>query len=131
MDFKRFNNAVQERIAEYVLLMVPKGEEYSRKGDRLHNFKVAGRIDGITPEKALRGMDLKHRTSIADIIDDIEEGKLPSLKVLAEKMNDSHVYLHLLEALIVERIEMPGAARVEAGETDTYFKAFDEDIRDA
>ena len=50
-------------------------------------------------------MDLKHRTSISDIVDDIDNGKLPSREKLAEKMNDSINYLLLLEALIVERLD--------------------------
>ena len=129
MELERFNNVVKDRVAECLALLVPKGEEYSRGGDRLHNFKVAGRIEGISPERALRGIDLKHRASIMDLVDDIEEGKLPSMKLLAEKMTDSINYLLLLEALIVERVEAgehpdvilrSGVAVIEGEGKDAY-----------
>ena len=50
-------------------------------------------------------MDLKHRVSLMDIVDDLEKGILPSQKTLDDKMDDLHNYLLLLEGLIVERMD--------------------------
>lgn len=95
------------------LMLCQKNEEYSRNGDKLHNFKQAARIDNESPERALWGMMKKHLVSIQDIINDINymyetidhdtEIKLPSEKILAEKIGDTINYIVLLEALITER----------------------------
>ena len=103
MDHKDFDDVVGNRVKESLALLLPKGEEYSRDGDRLHNFKRAAGVQGCSPEKALIGMYTKHLVSVLDMVDDIDKGKVPCGKVLAEKMNDSHNYHYLLEGLICER----------------------------
>ena len=100
MKQEDFNKVVDEVMAACSETLAPKGEEYSRNGDRLHNFKVAGLMQNISPEKALGGMMAKHLVSIMDIIDDpdgVQE------KVLYEKTQDAINYLILLTALIRER----------------------------
>jgi hypothetical protein len=84
--------------------MSGKNLEYSRNEDKLHNFKVASRVLGCTPEYALLGMATKHFVSVLDIVNDINNhNRLPSEGVLIEKITDSINYLVLLEALIRER----------------------------
>ena len=73
MNVTRFDwlvNRQCERIKNSLLI---KGEEY-RAGDVdvFHNFKRAGFRRGITPEKALDGMLLKHEVSIGDIINNLD-----------------------------------------------------------
>jgi len=105
MNETDFLKLVKERQAKCYALLVKKSGEYSRNNDKLHNFKMAARMEGKSPEEALRGMWMKHLVSIMDIIDDIEiRGGWPDAFVLAEKLDDNHNYLHLLEALIVERM---------------------------
>jgi len=104
MDCQTFNEIVKERLEKCTALLVPKGEEYARNGDRLHNFKVTARIDGETPEKALWGMWKKHITSVKDMIDDVENGKIPTDKMLDEKICDMINYSLLLEGLFKERM---------------------------
>jgi hypothetical protein len=87
--------------------MCTKSSEYARGDDKLHNFKSAAKEDNITPIEALRGMDLKHRTSIRDMLDDYatkkgSEIKYPK-KVWMEKVTDHINYCLLLLALIKER----------------------------
>lgn len=97
---------VQPRFELCLNLMCgSKDKEYSRNGDKFHNFKIAAAMDGITPERALRGMWLKHLISIKDIIDDLDIGILPDQKILDEKITDNINYLLLLEGLIKERSE--------------------------
>jgi len=96
---------VKTRLEACQNLLIPKGEEYSRNGERLHNFKRAGRIDNEAPERSLWGMYKKHLVSVMDMIEDIEQGILPDHAIMAEKMNDSINYHLLLEGLITERLQ--------------------------
>ena len=82
-----------------------KGNEYARE-DRLHNFKVAARIDDTTPEKALKGMSLKHIVSVFDLISDTDKKPYKWTKeIIDEKIGDSINYLYLLKALLYERLD--------------------------
>ena len=101
MSPEDFAAIVRRRLIRCEFVLVPKGQEYSRGGDRLHNFKRAAAIEKTTPEKALIGMAMKHIVSIMDMVDDLPA--LPTDEVLAEKFTDAHNYLLLLEALIEER----------------------------
>ena len=105
MTPERFEQIVDARLAHCQKVLTAKGEEYSRDGDRLHNFKKAGRKLGETPEAALLGMNVKHTVSIDDIVTDLEAGELPTTKALDEKISDAINYLLLLEGLIVERLD--------------------------
>lgn len=107
MNHERFRKVSEERVTTCLATLNSKGEEYSRAGDRLHNFKKAGRRQGCTPERALVGMWEKHLTSIDDMIEDLEDGKLPSHHVIDEKFTDAINYLLLLEGLLVERMTQP------------------------
>lgn len=100
-----FNEIVEGQCAHIKSVLASKGKEYSR-GDRLSNFKTGGRIINDTPEHALMGMKLKHDVSVIDIVDDLEQGNLPTYGVLSEKIGDSINYLILLKALIIERLEI-------------------------
>lgn len=80
-----------------------KGGDYSRDGDRFHNFKVAAAVDEETPERALWGMWKKHMVSLKDIIDGTAAGKVPTEAVLKEKIGDTINYMLLLVGMIEER----------------------------
>jgi hypothetical protein len=105
MDVKTFNNLVDERIENCRKTLVLKGEEYSREGDRLWNFKSAARHRKTTPEDALMGMRVKHDVSIEDIVAGLAQGKIPSRETVHEKIGDEINYMLLLEGLIEERRE--------------------------
>lgn len=103
MNDDRFKSIVEGSIAHIRHSLVVKGKEYSR-GDRLSNFKRAGKLSHSTPEMSLRGMLTKHIISIYDMIDDLAE-KPTSLDLLTwdEKIGDTINYMILLKALIYER----------------------------
>jgi hypothetical protein len=103
MTNEDFEVLLDQRLIAMKETLGSKGQEYGR-GDRLHNFKMAGRKRGITPEQALMGMKVKHDVSVDDIVDDIDRGILPSEALLNEKIGDSVNYMVLLEALVKERI---------------------------
>lgn len=105
MTTKDFMDLVIKRFAVCSsLLHGDKDAEYTRNNDKLWNFKQAGTLMESSPEFALKGMWVKHIVSIFDIIDDLEEGKLPSNKVIEDKFSDMINYTLLLEGLIQERI---------------------------
>jgi hypothetical protein len=104
MNQEDFNDLVDARFFVCRTSLGQKSNEYSRNGDKLHNFKRAGAMLSCTPEEALLGMVAKHQISIMDIVDDIADGLLPTDEKLSEKMTDSINYLLLLEGLIRERL---------------------------
>jgi len=105
MTPERFKMLVEGRLDHCLEVLTAKGHEYSRDGDRLHNFKTAARKRGVAPEEALLGMMVKHEVSIEDIARDAGRGVYASKDVLAEKIGDAINYLLLLEGLLVERVE--------------------------
>lgn len=113
MNAEDFNKIVAARMAWCNKTLCAKGDEYARDGDRLWNFKAAGRKLNCHPAKALAGMMVKHTVSVDDIIDGLARGIVPPRELVAEKIGDSIDYLLLLEGLIEEaRGEVP-----EVGDT--------------
>lgn len=108
MNQETFDRIVEDRCRLIKNILASKAKEYAR-GDRLHNFKRAAGFLGKTPETACWGFAMKHITSIADLVDDIElHGSIPSSEVVHEKLGDAINYLILLEALVWERLAEDG-----------------------
>lgn len=114
MDIQTFNKLVDYIVEERIKkVMCSKSAEYARGGDKLYNFKRSAEIDGITPIEALRGMDLKHRTSINDMLDDLDKGiqniNPPTTenikKLWEEKLTDHINYMILLWGLLAEQYD--------------------------
>ena len=101
MRTEQFENVINNRIETCKSVLCSKAEEYATD-DRLHNFKMAGKLQKCTPVKALGGMMSKHTVSVYDLIDDYEQGKAISKEMWAEKIGDSINYLLLLTALLEE-----------------------------
>ena len=106
MNAKDFDEIVAARMAWCNKTLCAKGDEYARDGDRLWNFKVAGRKLDCHPAEALAGMMIKHTVSVDDIIDGLSRGIVPPKEIVAEKIGDSINYLLLLEGLIEEERQM-------------------------
>lgn len=102
MNSLTFNEVTERRLQECIDVMCRKSDEYSTECDKLHNFKVAGALQGCSDIKALGGMMCKHTVSVYDLINDFENGKNISLGLWNEKIGDSINYLLLLNALVVE-----------------------------
>lgn len=98
----KFDEVLEARLKKARETLAFKVKEYATEADRFHNFRVAGRIAGVTPEKALYGMWLKHIVSVIDIIENpfnLDEA------LIDEKIGDCVNYLLLLEGLLKERYE--------------------------
>lgn len=101
MTSDKFTEVISDRIQKCLDVLCKKADEYATS-DRLHNFKVAGKIQNCTPIKALGGMMCKHTVSVYDLINDFESGKNVPVELWDEKIGDSINYLLLLTALIHE-----------------------------
>lgn len=99
MNTKTFNQHLADMQMISVDTLKAKAAEYATDGDRLHNFKVAAAIEGITPKQALGGMMAKHTVSVYDMIG---TGNTYPLELWEEKIKDSINYLFLLWALVNE-----------------------------
>ena len=119
MNAKDFDEIVAARMAWCNKTLCAKGDEYARDGDRLWNFKAAGRKRNQHPAQALAGMEVKHDVSVDDIIDGLARGIVPPKEMVAEKIGDSINYLLLLEGLIEEERQKGE----EAPEMNAAFKA--------
>ena len=104
MTFETFNSLVDYIVEERIKhIMCSKSTEYARGDNKLYNFFRSAEIDGITPLEALRGMDLKHRTSISDMLDDLNKGKVFTQSLWEEKLTDHINYTILQWATLAEQ----------------------------
>lgn len=104
MTEDEFDYLVENRCNKIGKTLIEKGKEYRRNNDPLHNFRVAAKVGNTTEEKALWGFATKHYVSFLDMLNDIEQGKLPAEAYVDEKIGDLINYLILCEASIKEKI---------------------------
>ena len=99
-----FDQIVQNRIGKIQSILIDKAKEYATLTDRYHNFNVAGKILGTTPERALIGMWMKHLVSVLDLVEwlDFQPEKLTE-EIIDEKIGDAINYLILLEGMLQSR----------------------------
>lgn len=102
MTGERFNGILKNTISRCMGVLTAKSEEYASDCDRLHNFKVAAELQGVTPITALAGMMAKHTVSVYDLVAHFELGFAVSRELWDEKIGDSINYLLLLTALLEE-----------------------------
>jgi hypothetical protein len=98
-----FDVILKARINAINKTLVKKSVEYQRNEDPLHNFNRAAVLGNTIREKALWGFALKHYVSFLDMLDDVEQGKLPTLEAIDEKIGDLINYLILCEASLKDR----------------------------
>lgn len=99
MTNKEFNIIVNDTLNECKKLLCDKSKEYDFGEDRLHSFKVAAELQGISNIEALRGYLTKHIVSIFDMMktpDNFSSNKWD------EKILDVINYMLLLKALLLD-----------------------------
>ena len=99
MTTDQFNELSTQMDQLTVDTLIAKAKEYAADGDRLHNFKVAAKMEGCNLIQALGGMMAKHTVSIYDMIG---SGEFYDESLWAEKIKDHINYLYLLWAAIHE-----------------------------
>lgn len=100
MPLKEFDEFLSQELTAIRAILASKSDDYSTNADKLANFKLQARMDGISPVEALRGNWLKHRASIVQGLDELEHGKVRPLKWWQEKLRDDRNYNILLHALV-------------------------------
>lgn len=98
MTGENFEKIVGEQFSKCRDIMVVKAKEYATE-DRLHNFKVAAGLQGVSNKQALAGMMAKHTVSVYDMC---LSGKDYPIEQWEEKITDSINYLLLLRAMVKE-----------------------------
>lgn len=99
MDSDTFDAIVSAQLDICKEMLISKASEYAVDTDRLHNFRVAAKLQGVPMPQALGGMMAKHTISIYDMIYADHE-HTPDL--WQEKITDHINYLLLLRAMITE-----------------------------
>ena len=103
MKIDKFNELVDYIVEERIKkVMCNKAAEYSRGNDKLWNFYRAAEVDRISPVEALRGMHLKHRVSVLDMLDDLMIDKHHPKELWVEKLTDTLNYYILMWAILQE-----------------------------
>ena len=105
MTEKRFDEIVEEVCEQVKQTLLIKAKEYRRGNNPFHNFDVGSQRSGLIREKVLDGFLLKHEISIADMTNDLVDGKLPTKELLDEKFGDNIIYLIIKKASIIDKIE--------------------------
>ena len=107
MKAEEFTEVVHAQFNMCEDILDTKAHEYAT-GDRLHNFKMAAELQGISPRRALAGMMAKHVVSIFDMCSsDIVYSK----DQWDEKITDNINYLVLLQAIVIDEemsVILPG-----------------------
>lgn len=97
MRHEEFQKIFEERVETCRLVLIEKASEYATSKDRLHNFKKAAALNGVSVAEALWGMQTKHLISLADMVQD---DYVFAQDVWDEKIGDALNYLFLLDAVI-------------------------------
>lgn len=103
MDIARFNQVVMDQIDQTQNTLVKKSAEYATDEDRLHNFKVAADLQGVSMREALAGMMAKHTVSVYDLCSDA--GTMYTEAYIDEKIGDHINYLILLKAVLIDEMD--------------------------
>ena len=108
MTEQRFDEVVGEVCEQVKQTLLVKAKEYRRQNNPFHNFDMGSQRSGLIREKVLDGFLLKHEISIADMTNDLVDGKLPTKELLDEKFGDNIIYLIIKKASIIDKIEENG-----------------------
>ena len=101
----RFDKVVEEVCEQIKQTLLVKAKDYRRNNNVFHNFDEGSKRTGLIREKVLDGFLLKHEISIADMTNDLVDGKLPTKELLDEKFGDNIIYLIIKKASIIDKIE--------------------------
>ena len=114
MNNDDFNRILNEQTELMQKVLGHKAEEYASDVDRLHNFRVASELQGISMRQAVGGMMAKHTTSVYDLI---QKEELADLDMWQEKIGDHLNYLVLLMAVVKEE----ALSKVRVNDADGQF----------
>lgn len=100
MKNEQFNEIILDMIETTKEVLLQKNEGYSVPTDRLHGFRQAALLQGVTTKQALMGMLSKHTVSVYDMA--MADEDTFSMEQWREKLGDSINYHFLLLALVID-----------------------------
>ena len=112
MNSKQFDLLLERRFQRPREVLASKAAEYATDTDKLHNFKAAAAIVGMTLQKTWLGMWVKH---IVSVLDKIKSGEPVTEEWCDEKLGDLINYLILLEAIYAESLYSSAALGSDGG----------------
>lgn len=101
MNQAQFSKILEAQIDRCTQVLAVKANEYSTE-DRLHNFRTAAQLQGVTLRQAAAGMMAKHTVSLYDMCANPDPF---SAEYWEEKITDHINYLLLLRAIIHEEAD--------------------------
>jgi hypothetical protein len=101
MTEERFEEIVEDTLAQIRETILIKGKEYRRNKDPFHNFNQGAKLTGNTKYEVLDGFKLKHDISVQDIINDYKKMTFSSKSIINEKMNDILIYTIVKKAMML------------------------------
>lgn len=111
MYHEEFKHILDTQLSACKNTLETKATEYATE-DRLHNFKKAAHLQGITPRQALAGMMAKHTVSVYDML---MSKTIFTRAQWDEKITDSINY-HILGLALVQE-ELNEQAKERAAES--------------
>ena len=88
MNSKQFDQIVDKRLSSVKEILSVKAKEYIRNDNPFHNFETGAMMTNVSSFRVLDSFLLKHLISYRDMMDDIDNGKLPSEELVNEKFGD-------------------------------------------
>lgn len=104
---EEFERVVSKRLERCKELLMIKGKEYVRNGDKLHNFRRASEMRRHSKLEALQGMNDKHLISWLDLIDDLKDPEIAkniTVEYVNEKLGDIINYFLIAEVVVYDRL---------------------------
>lgn len=101
MDFKTFDQLLQERQNKTVKTLILKAKEYAGNDERLNSFKIIARAEGKPVMQVIWDEYMKHWYSVRELV---HHPETITTAMIDEKIGDAINYHHLLEAAMVEEL---------------------------
>lgn len=98
-DFEAISQGMIQKIYK---VLFSKRAEYANDDDCLENFKQPTTLMGANPAEVCVWYDTKHFASMVKMAKDANQGKLPSVELLQEKVGDYLSYGLLYYACMIE-----------------------------
>lgn len=117
-DFEAISQGMIQKIYK---VLFSKRAEYANDNDCLENFKQPTTLMGANPAEVCIWYDTKHFASLVKMAKDANQGKLPSIELLQEKVGDYLSYGLLYYACMVEMMaeqELNTGSQIKANDDE-------------
>lgn len=110
LEEQKFIDIVNNTCEDIKNTLGKKAGEYSRNGDRLHNFNQIARVNELPVEVVIWGMASKHLSCVLDMVHGLT---VPDDYMVNEKIGDMINYLIILKAHFLNELELQGVREMK------------------